>query len=131
MNKKIITILALVIVFAGLFIFSGYKEGKTESEPQELTDISNSVVEKARVSVRNSLKDPDSAIFEYIYPSSQYADIACGMVNAKNSYGGYTGKKKFIVNISNDTVVIDSDSELFSSKWDEFCEKSKPIILLK
>ncbi|MDE9429658.1 hypothetical protein [Xenorhabdus bovienii] len=131
MNKKNITILALVIVFAGLFIFSGYREGETESEPQEFTDISNSVVEKARVSLRNSLKDPDSAIFEYIYPSSQHDDIACGMVNAKNSYGGYTGKKKFIVNINNDTVVIDSDSELFSSKWDEFCDKSKPMILLK
>ena len=44
--------------------------------------------------VRRSLKDPDSAKFEDVkaYAKEQ---VACGKVNAKNSYGGYAGAEDF------------------------------------
>lgn len=48
-------------------------------------------------SVKETLKDPDSAQFTF----GQYLDnrdkIYCGFVNAKNSFGGYTGKEIFSV----------------------------------
>ncbi len=50
--------------------------------------------EKVEADVRRGLKDPDSANFEDVkaYPKEQ---VACGKVNAKNSYGGYTGFEDF------------------------------------
>lgn len=47
-------------------------------------------------SVKENLKDPDSAKFyhgDFPYPDT--AMLYCGYVNAKNSYGGYTGKQLF------------------------------------
>ncbi|MDH2135362.1 hypothetical protein N5J77_30035 [Sphingobium yanoikuyae] len=44
--------------------------------------------------VRRSLKDPDSANFEKIEAFAK-EKIACGKVNAKNSFGGYTGMEDF------------------------------------
>lgn len=45
--------------------------------------------------VRGVLKDPESAIFSDLIHSWDTA--LCGKVNAKNSYGGYAGKQRFIV----------------------------------
>lgn len=44
--------------------------------------------------VKKSLKDPDSAVFGDAFRTDKNASgnrIACIEVNAKNSYGGYTG----------------------------------------
>jgi hypothetical protein len=40
------------------------------------------------------LKDPDSR--KIIYEDPKFGSLVCGLVNAKNSYGGYTGNKIFI-----------------------------------
>ena len=40
-----------------------------------------------------TLKDPDSRRIDY--GSNPYGSLVCGTVNAKNSYGGYTGKQPF------------------------------------
>lgn len=50
--------------------------------------------EQVKTYVRGSLKDPDSAKFQDLkaYAKEQ---VACGKVNAKNSYGGYTGFEDF------------------------------------
>ena len=67
--------------------------------------------------VRNSLKDPQSAQFQNV---KGY----CGEVNAKNSYGGYTGFKQFYV--SNGVPVFfdeDADNPLsFTLGWKGYCE---------
>lgn len=48
--------------------------------------------------VRDALKDPDSAKFSSLTGSvSETGTVAaCGLVNAKNSFGGYTGKAPFM-----------------------------------
>jgi hypothetical protein len=50
--------------------------------------------QQVEADVRRSLKDPDSAKFEDVkaYAKEQ---VACGKVNAKNSYGGYAGSEDF------------------------------------
>jgi len=45
--------------------------------------------------VRTSLKDPESANFKNLRVMSNGRAL-CGDVNAKNSYGGYTGFKAFV-----------------------------------
>lgn len=51
--------------------------------------------EKLKNAVRDDLKDPDSAKF-YDYEIFN-GNRACYVINAKNSMGGYTGKKTAIL----------------------------------
>ncbi|MGX9144960.1 hypothetical protein [Mesorhizobium sp. 128a] len=48
--------------------------------------------------VRDSLKDPDSARFGNMLAAQEDADSSwvCGTVNARNSFGGYTGGTPFM-----------------------------------
>ena len=51
-------------------------------------------------SVKSVLKDPDSAKFKWMkLHGSGSSEIYCGLVNAKNSYGGYTGYSIFSVTL--------------------------------
>lgn len=67
--------------------------------------------------VKQQLKDPDSA---------QFKDVKgqCGLVNSKNSYGGYTGFKRFYV--SNSMVQFDNEDDenplKFELEWMAHCE---------
>lgn len=52
--------------------------------------------------LREALKDPDSARMSTVRAVRFEAfdrvhTLTCGLVNAKNSYGGYTGEKSFLV----------------------------------
>lgn len=54
--------------------------------------------------VTHALKDPDSAKFKdakimAIVDSRGHRYFICGLVNAKNSYGGYTGFKQYIFEV--------------------------------
>ena len=74
------------------------------------------------------LKDPDSAKYRNEFVAeSQYGDDfnVCGEVNARNSFGGYIGYKKYIWVGSSSEVVIDNNSdnsELFNATWKMACE---------
>ena len=46
--------------------------------------------------VRGALKDPDSAKFGNISMDDS-GKVACGLVNSKNSFGGYVGDQSFMV----------------------------------
>lgn len=52
--------------------------------------------------VRSSLKDPDSARFGAMRAAkdTKGAVVVCGFVNAKNSFGGYTGDQPFVGTLS-------------------------------
>jgi hypothetical protein len=41
-----------------------------------------------------TLKDPDSR--KIAYQGTPYGSLVCGTVNARNSYGGYTGQQLFV-----------------------------------
>lgn len=49
--------------------------------------------------VKRSLKDPASANFRWL-PSAAQDGAYCGLVNAKNSYGGYTGFQPYFAHIA-------------------------------
>jgi len=59
---------------------------------------SKSVENMVKSAIRDGLKDPASAQFTEMYTfMSGGSRHTCGYVNAKNSFGGYTGKKPFFV----------------------------------
>ena len=55
-----------------------------------------------QTSVKRILKDPDSAQFsdlkarKMVMPGNRIAYQVCGFVNAKNSFGGYSGRSQFV-----------------------------------
>ena len=63
--------------------------------PRALTSAEKAVVEEG---VRKSLKDPNSAMFGPMAAAQEDEKNTwvCGYVNARNSYGGYTGDKPFM-----------------------------------
>lgn len=67
----------------------------------QLVTADKAYVDASLAKLRNSLKDPDSAKFYGIYAvqkPGQPRPSVCGFVNAKNSYGGYSGKTMFLAN---------------------------------
>lgn len=52
----------------------------------------------AERAVRSELKDPDAAQFRDVRANytEEFGVVACGRVNAKNEFGGYTGFRRFV-----------------------------------
>lgn len=60
-----------------------------------------SYIELNQERIKGQLKDPESARFRNVFVSntiyiSDDTPMVCGEVNAKNSFGGYTGFKRFV-----------------------------------
>jgi hypothetical protein len=85
----------------------------------------------ARAALANQLKDPSTAQFRGLFLSQgrmivdgnvQFPIQLCGEVNAKNSYGGYVGFKRFAATLGGG--VIEDDSAFFGEViWDRQCSK--------
>lgn len=70
-------------------------------------------------SVTKILKDPDSAKFGKVV--FREPGVICGYVNAKNSFGGYTGEQAFISLGTPEMTWIDGQSKDFKKIWNERC----------
>lgn len=85
------------------------------SEPYPLSTEQS---ERVQELVLRKLVDPDSAVFDYV-TSRQNSDNSlaiCGLVNAKNSLGGYVGDIPFAVtnHQGRDTLYLKSFGETSS-----------------
>lgn len=67
----------------------------TPKTPTALSDPDKAAI---RRDVRKTLKDPESAKFGPMTAKKDAKGIVyvCGLVNAKNSYGGYTGMQHYM-----------------------------------
>ena len=74
--------LALAIAIAGVYVW--------KRQPGD------QAVKKAENQVRSLLRDPNSALF-YEVAADPISGAACGYVNAKNGYGGYDGRRMFVL----------------------------------
>ncbi len=72
------------------------------------------VVRLAKRSVEARLLDPESARFGSVWAGGDSQFVACGMVNSKNRFGGYTGEQFFVAMGS--VVVFDADVEKMDRK---------------
>lgn len=83
------------------------------------------LVAQAKDGIRRKMKDPDSARFEGVFFSaSGVTPVACGRVNAKNSFGGYGGFQRFIA--AGDIIGIleeETAQGQFSKDWARLCSR--------
>ena len=86
--------------------------------------------EKVLDGLRKKLKDPNSAILGQIKAGTEEGGTinVCGFVNAKNSFGGYTGDTPFfgvLLSPPTDTFVVfsigDTEPDLFAI--DSMCKR--------
>lgn len=74
--------------------------------------------------VREQLRDPESARFSgtatYV---ADGADVVCGFVNAKNGFGGMSGKRGYIV-VGPMAILEETNEELFAKAWAANCRGS-------
>ena len=100
----------------------------TQSNNFDSSNISKEDVAKARAVkiVTMQLKDPSSGTFGDRFV--MHGSWVCGTVNAKNSFGGYTGMMPFIVNVDSGwTQVLDqSGVYLFKDYYLPLCQGRKP-----
>jgi hypothetical protein len=70
--------------------------------------------------VAKQLKDPESARFEGVFTSTSadFGTVVCGYVNAKNAFGGYTGRKAFVT--SGTTVILEGRDHIREA-WRAAC----------
>jgi len=110
---KTIAAIAAACLLAGCAVNATSPSGPA---PGEITDAERAAAAKAaplkpatpqtiakiKTAARSALKDPDSAKWENVRqavrPSvkGQPMAVACGAVNAKNAFGGFTGFKPFV-----------------------------------
>jgi hypothetical protein len=83
-------------------------------QPPKISDAE--LFGRAKKAVTAKLKDPRSADFGPMYRKTTYhrdtglrVDSVCGLVNAKNSFGGYTGMKPFYFTLDSNLVMVASD----------------------
>lgn len=130
MKKILIAVGAAVAISACATQPSAHSTGaaqvakKAKSEPRVIVPISPDQEAAAKKAVSDTLKDPYSAVFDGIFgtsisPSSAKATVICGTVNAKNSYGGFTGSKKFAL-IGGNTYLWSDVSSGFATADNEF-----------
>lgn len=73
----------------------------------------------AKDSVKSTLKDASSAQFSGDFQGRNGS--VCGYVNAKNSFGAYAGKTRYVS--ANGVSAIDDGSQSFSNTWNETCSR--------
>lgn len=92
--KRVFAVAAMSVMVSGC---AGMMETKgtgytVDADPDYVTTSINNL--------KRSLKDPESARVSGVYTvKTEYSGDAinvCGFINAKNSYGGYTGNKLFV-----------------------------------
>lgn len=81
--------------------------------------VGDEMAKAAMLAVASQLKVPMSAQFRsFTHPDPTYSqypeNIVCGMVNAENGFGSYSGFVPFAYHIRNKTTIILSDSVLSS-----------------
>ena len=80
-------------------------------------------ISRANSTLVQDFKDPDSVKFRNIFLSQIDVPIVCGEVNAKNSYGGYTGFKKYYATDTKNFGKVDDGSGKFTEIWERYCRR--------
>ena len=94
------------------------EEKEREEKLKELAWVS-----KGKDTVLLKLKDPDSAEFRNTLFNRGEGNIpvACGQVNSKNSFGGFTGFQRFISAGTIDQTHLEEEVSGFGKLWEKLC----------
>ncbi|MEA5669027.1 hypothetical protein VA603_15890 [Stenotrophomonas sp. MH1] len=91
-----------------------------EKKAQQQKWFGAETIVAAERAVRAELKDPDAAQFRDVRANytEEFGVVACGRVNAKNEFGGYTGFRRFV---SSGKSVILEGRDNFADAWTGAC----------
>lgn len=108
-----------------VFLLSG-----SMASGQEAWRVPLKIERQVMQAIKAQLKDPDSAKFRDLlsYAASDKTRHICGLVNAKNTYGGYVGATAFYVVYAGGQVAyskIDMGDELGSGRALKLCEPAQ------
>lgn len=110
---------ALIAVIAGLVVaFWPSVDVFSRAEKKRGGVPDYEYIAQGHQTVLNQLKDPDSAKFR---GERRGAFAVCGEVNAKNSFGGYVGFRRYVVAAGYAVFEQDMSPEEFSKVWAEAC----------
>lgn len=121
MRVKILTVITSAL---SITLYAPYSLGApTQEQPTDARVVSV---------VKKKLKDPQSARFGALHRRTtpnvrgEPTDVICGTVNAKNGYGGYTGKTGFVYLVDGESVSLADGSgplgKLGSKIYSRFCQ---------
>lgn len=94
------------------------------AQERHIREATPAEVKAAKRAIGEHLKDPDSAKYSSVVVGLKSEDgvrVICGLVNAKNSYGGYSGDTWFYAALAGANkkepvvVVLSLDGELAAS----------------
>lgn len=91
-------------------------EGASAAPAKQSKEVDAAKVQVVKMFIANSLKDPDSAKFRGV--KMKWGTV-CGEVNAKNSYGGYAGYRRFYA--IDGTDVHMEETRFSEAQWAQFC----------
>ncbi|HAV4657533.1 TPA: hypothetical protein JIU96_07345 [Acinetobacter baumannii] len=125
--KVVWSIIAGILICIVIFGSINSKEKIKNSENVEEHSLSkvkpdSSLIVKAKRYFATISKDPDSLTYRNLdsFFDKDGNSYACGEVNAKNSFGGYVGFRKFVYN--GKTMILDGESNIpFSELEKKFC----------
>ena len=106
----------VVLFYACILMISGCSAKSSEPDRPHVIwtkDVATAIeIEYTKALVLNQLKDPESALFGEFWAlkGSNGLRSICGYVNAKNSFGGYTGRKMFALN--NTSIIMEGHETL-------------------
>ncbi|MHC1657278.1 hypothetical protein ACODUN_09555 [Stenotrophomonas riyadhensis] len=91
-----------------------------EKKAQQVKWFGAETIVAAERAVRRELKDPDAAQFKDVRANytEEFGVVACGRVNAKNDFGGYTGFRRFV---SGGQSVILERRDNIEDAWSRAC----------
>lgn len=91
-----------------------------EKKAQQEKWFGAATIVAAERAVRGELKDPDAAQFRDVRANhtEEFGMVACGRVNAKNEFGGYTGFRRFVS--SGKSVILEGRDNI-ADAWAGAC----------
>lgn len=90
-----------------------------EKRKQDAVNQLSVALASAQRKVKEQLKDPDSVKFGTVTIGRN--KYVCGHVNAKNSFGAYSGETEFLSAEPYITAWINDSSEAFKESWTKNC----------
>lgn len=115
--------IAIIGVLVALLVLSTCAEESPEKKAaKEKATAESSYKYQGKQRVLAMMKDPGSVKFGRVYVKTKGAHkTVCGTLNAKNSFGGYTGHKRFLSSVRRNMTLTEGSIKEFDLSWRRYC----------
>lgn len=117
----------VVSLFSGGRVIEGARLAELQRRAVREKEVSSGnfsgFIVEAKAAVTAAFKDPASAQFQSLFISGRALPVLCGEINAKNSYGGYVGFRRFYSTGQASLTEVENprDRFVFERMWPSMC----------